>query len=436
VSARKQVGDPISHLADIPAGLTARQVHTVVTDDDGTERVRPNRRGTVVTREVALVATAAGDPDRPAHQHGHRAVRDALQTPSRRHTTTRSQLGLDLARAGLVTLRAPLTTTRAGLQVGRWTRWERTPAGQHLHATYDTSGYPDQALVAYATDIADASHAPGWPDRLDAAYQQATGAVTRAIELTRTGTSDGWPLSRFAREVTQDTHGLDRGQPLARLVSDALAGADLGSDTPWDQVWSDAGLAVDVLASHVVCVNVPSAGDGPAGQQLTAGADGMPVTVSRQRLTADPNPVAPPPPGHRGWLFAVENEALLSWAWRNCPDTPVVWYGSDAATRLLTAAAAAGWNIAVSADFEPGGLARAASLLARIPSAQPWRLTASDYEQHLAHGTGAPLTNRRVTTPWDPQLADLLAARNTRVTEEDRFDLLATDLRAGQPPDS
>jgi hypothetical protein len=74
--------------------------------------------------------------------------------------------------------------------------------------------------------------------------------------------------------------------------------------------------------------------------------------LPRVRLLADPDPVAPlPTPG--AVVFAVENEALLSWAWRAGVAAPVVCSsGTDAAGRLLAACGQAGWTVAVSADFE------------------------------------------------------------------------------------
>jgi hypothetical protein len=51
---------------------------------------------------------------------------------------------------------------------------------------------------------------------------------------------------------------------------------------------------------------------------------------------------------------------------------------SVAVSRLIRAAATAGWNIAISSDFEPGGLHGAITLLRQVQRAgQPWRLTAA-----------------------------------------------------------
>ena len=89
-----------------------------------------------------------------------------------------------------------------------------------------------------------------------------------------------------------------------------------------------------------------------------------------------------------------------------------------------------------TADFEPGragwhGLRRCCS---RLPDAVPWRLSSRDYLNHLdCGGTGAPIGSRKFTTPWDPPLGELLAKLQVRLTEEDRFDQLAEDLKAGVP---
>lgn len=441
MSRRRHVGEPITHLDGIPDGLTARQVHTLVTDDGDNERIQNDRYGRPSVTEVALRAEPAGDPHAPAADFGHRAVRTALEIPGRRRSSKTGvapeQLGLALARAGLVELRADVRSTRGAMSVQPWRHWRRTERGEaHLAGEYGPAAGPPNPLQRYACEQADASHEPGWASRFRAAYEHVTAAIAAARHLTETGTSDGWPLSRFAREVTRDTHGLDRGEPLARLVAAALVpDGDADGDEGWQQAWADAGLAVDVLRSTVTCSGVPAVPTGGAAASLLASAvqDRLPVTISRLRLVHDPAPVGPPPAGHPGWMFAVENEALLSWAWRNTPDTPVVWYGSDAATRLLTAAEHAGWCIAVSADYEQGGLVRAAALLTRLQHAVAWQLDTATYLAHLAEGTGAQLSTRKVTTSWDPQLAEALAKHRVRLTEEDRFETLAWDLRAGRP---
>lgn len=440
MSQAREVGGPIS-VSGVPDGLAARSIDTVVSDGDGTVRVRTDRWRRHKLDEIALVADPPTlDVAELTSQYGHRAVRIALAAGSRTVTGTSGRapelLGLALARAGLVQLRCPVLITNEGLAADRWRRWERTVAGEHAAATYapqsDRSG-----PASVATDEADqADGGPAaWRTTYERAYARLCAMQDRAVALTRAGTAAGWPLSRFALEVTGDTHGLTG--PVGRLVRSALADAfDVHDPDEPGQVWADAGLGVDVLASDVVAVGLPGSGQGAAARLLAAGADGLPVTLPRVRLLADPDPVAPPPTPN-AVVFAVENEALLSWAWRTGVASPVVWSsGTDAAARLLTACGRAGWTVAVSADFEQGGLARASALLSRVPGSVPWRLSAGDYLNAVAAGatSGPELAARRVATPWDPELAIALADRGVRVTEEDRWERLTGDVEAGRLP--
>jgi hypothetical protein len=139
--------------------------------------------------------------------------------------------------------------------------------------------------------------------------------------------------------------------------------------------------------------------------------------------------VVPPPP--KGTIWVVEGvSALVAAAARRVP-VPVVCRGgtpSVAVTRLVSAAAVAGWEIAVSSDFEPRGLHGAASLLRLVaPSGRPWRLSADDY---LAATTeGEPFLPEQVPdTPWDPELAAAMRQRRQRVSEEARLKELLAHL--------
>lgn len=439
MSVSRQVGAAIAVSDGVPPGLQARAVETLV-DDGEQQRVRRNRRGLQHVQDVALVA----DPDAPADATdpvelaastlGHPTLRTLLSASSRKRSPSGQaddDTALLLARAGLVELRCKLEMTADGLSVRRWSRWVRTPAGEQVLDSYRINERAEPQLVTVARTAADTGGTlASWQVRFAAAYAEAASTVERAVQLLESGEAAGWPLSRFAREVTGATHGLDPDAGLVgRLVFATVTTRLSDPDADRMQVWADAGLAIDALGSVAVSVGLPPGGDGPAGTVLAGGyADRMPVTVPRVRLTADLSTVGPAPPG--GIVFAVENEALLSWAWRQPVCAPVVWStGSDAVARLLTACAMAGWQVAISADMEPGGLARVASLLRRVPGAVPWRLTTTDYTDAIAAGavSGQPFQTS-VTTLWDLQLGEQLRRHGLRVTEEDRFELLADDL--------
>ena len=439
MSVSRQVGAAIAVSDGVPPGLQARAVETVV-DDGEQQRVRRNRRGLQHVQDVALIADpdVLADVTDPAEVAaatlGHTTLRTLLSTSSRKRSPS-GQADDDtatlLARAGLVELRCKLEMAADGLSVRRWSRWVRTPAGEQVLDSYRINDQGDPELITVARTAADTGGTlASWQARFDEAYAEAARTVERAVQLLESGEAAGWPLSRFAREVTGATHGLDPDSgPVGRLVFASVAARLSDPDADRMQVWADAGLAIDAVGSVAVSVGLPPGGDGPAGSVLAVGfADRMPVIVPRVRLTEDPSAVGLAPPN--GVVFAVENEALLSWAWRQPVCAPVVWStGSDAVTRLLVACATAGWQVAVSADMEPGGLARAGSLLKRVPGAVPWRLTATDYTDAIAAGavSGEPFQTG-AATPWDLQLGVQLRQHGLRVTEEDRFDLLADDL--------
>jgi uncharacterized protein (TIGR02679 family) len=443
VSVRRQVGEPITGVVGVPNGLVCHRVDAVVTDETGTERVRTNRRRVVVIREVAFVAGERVAPDTLVHRLGHARLRELLTPGSRRATAgTPHDVGVQLARAGLVELRARTKPSGQGLTAEPWHLWYRTAEGDQLIAAYAGAGERDGDATALAVTIADerAQSIHDWPAALDDACRRIERQVSTALTLTAYGTADGWALSRFAREVTGSTKGLT-GR-LERLVLDALAHRDapelIGASSASDRggVWAAAGLGVDALGVTVTCTGLPpGTSAGPAARLLTvAAADTLPSTISLVRLLNDDAPVGPPPDDHPGWVFVVENEALLSQARRSAPSTPMVWGANRAAVLLLRRAAAAGWEVAVSADFEQGGLQRAAGLLRAVDGAVPWRLSEEEYRRAAAAGgSGTTLSGRRVTTAWDPDLGDALTELRVRVTEEDRIELLMADVVAGRP---
>jgi uncharacterized protein (TIGR02679 family) len=146
--------------------------------------------------------------------------------------------------------------------------------------------------------------------------------------------------------------------------------------------------------------------------------------------------VAPPAP--TGTIWVVEGMSVLIAAAARRVPVPVVCRGgtpSVAVTRLISAAVAAGWEIAVSSDFEPGGLHGAATLLRQAGSSgRPWRLSAHEY---LAATTeGEPFPPEQVPdTPWDPELAPAMRQRRQRVSEEARLNELLADLEPDQSGD-
>jgi hypothetical protein len=55
-------------------------------------------------------------------------------------------------------------------------------------------------------------------------------------------------------------------------------------------------------------------------------------------------------------------------------------------------------------------------------------MSAADYRSALAEGAGAPLVGAPAASPWDPSLAEELAAQDSAVMEERLLPLLLADL--------
>lgn len=52
---------------------------------------------------------------------------------------------------------------------------------------------------------------------------------------------------------------------------------------------------------------------------------------------------------------------------------------SQAEISAIAGLAATRWNIAVRADFDPAGIRTVTAVLNAVPTAKPWRMTATDY---------------------------------------------------------
>jgi hypothetical protein len=100
----------------------------------------------------------------------------------------------------------------------------------------------------------------------------------------------------------------------------------------------------------------------------------------------------------------------------------------------IAALPAAGWRVAVRADFDPAGLAHVRTLLSACPEAIPWRMTAADYAaSEPTPGTDGPVSVTPDDTPWDPTLARAITASGAPAYEEALLPKLLDDLSQGCP---
>ena len=224
-------------------------------------------------------------------------------------------------------------------------------------------------------------------------------------------------------------HALDDNTPLAGLVFalTRVAGAGPRPRHAWDALSVD----IDNLTGGLLALGIH-----PSGWHLPPGAV---VTLPPRELAH----VRWPSPEQAGaWVFVTENPSVLAAAADAVRDAGAAvrllcTVGTPSAIENLAVGrlAAAGWNVAVRADFDPSGVAHVRALLAAAPTATPWRMSTSDYHSS-APGTGTAsgvVVLDAAATPWDPALAAAMTERGCWAYEEDLMPLLLSDLAARQP---
>jgi uncharacterized protein (TIGR02679 family) len=231
----------------------------------------------------------------------------------------------------------------------------------------------------------------------------------------------------IATAITGNPHALDDGQQLASLALAMLAAAGISSSPqrPRD-AWADAGVDCDDLTGGLIAIGIH-----PRGWHIPAGTV---VTLPPRELARCHWPASPA----SAWVFITENPSVASAAAELAAAGTLVRLlcTSGTPSALETASIArlvdAGWHVAVRADFDTAGIAHVTAVLRAAPSARPWQMTASDYEQSLDAGATVPLLEVP-DTPWDPALAFAMRAQKLATFEEALIPSLLADLRRGTP---
>lgn len=289
---------------------------------------------------------------------------------------------------------------------------------------------------------------PAWVEGWLADVGQALGARLhgrRELHLVATAARvlarlpvDDLPLPALAAAVTGDTKAL-AGTPLESLVLRGLA-ARAGEARPVTAgerraLWESVGVVPDDLASQVLVLGLPVAADGPLGRWLAETArEGWPFRVTLHQLARSALTVAAPQV-----VSVCENPAVLRAAGERfgagaAPLVCTEGRPSVACLRLLAALRAGGCELRYHGDFDWPGLRIAASLLSD-QGARPWRLGAADYLAAVAsvEGERPALRGTPAASPWDPQLAEVMAQHGVVIHEEDVLEQLLTDLSARTP---
>ena len=238
-------------------------------------------------------------------------------------------------------------------------------------------------------------------------------------------------LAELAATITGDTKSLSHGTFLATLVLRALA-FRLGAGRPKTteerrDLWDRNGVIVDDLASRVLVLNLPAAGDGLGEWLTSAKAYGTPFYVTLHQLVTMPVTVP------RQLVHACENPAVLrrAAAELGAGARPLVCTEGQPSTafhRLAAAITKTGGKLSYHGDFDWPGIGIATGIITRH-NARPWRLTVTDYETAIKNNADyASLAGTPQPTPWDPPLAAAMTAHDRAVYEESVADPLIADL--------
>ncbi|MFF3276046.1 DUF2399 domain-containing protein [Streptomyces chrestomyceticus] len=262
------------------------------------------------------------------------------------------------------------------------------------------------------------------PDRL------LTAAFAVLRRLPASGRADRRLLAETA---TGNPHALDPGTELAALVlaEAATARAEAGDGVSARDAWGRLGVDLDTLTGGLLSLGIhPADWHIPAGQPAVL----VPWVLDRAVWPA-------PRRSEDRWVFLTENPSVAAAARDGVPGEVrlLCTVGTPSRTELDAVArlAATGWRLAVRADFDGAGLALVRAVLATVPQAEVWRMTAADYTASL-HPTpfeSEPLNLEHLgDTPWDPALAAAIRESGRPAYEEALIEELLSDLLRGSPP--
>jgi uncharacterized protein (TIGR02679 family) len=265
----------------------------------------------------------------------------------------------------------------------------------------------------------------GWLARLhvhpdSTALVQTTGRVLAALP------TDGGRVDRrrLAETATGNPHALDEATALAGLVLAALTSAGvISAGTRTRAAWAAVAVDLDDLTGGLLTLGLR-----PTGWSLPHDA----IITLPPRALRDVQWAAAPPSG--GTVFITENPSVIAAAADRAHTAPtfvVCTSGTPAASEIdaLSRLTAAGWAVKVRADFDVAGVDHVRALLDGIPGAEPWRMSAAEYEQHAQEGRATvSLLGPVAATPWDARLQDVMHQHGVAIFEESMLSDLLEDL--------
>ncbi|MDN3351361.1 TIGR02679 family protein [Actinomadura sp. DC4] len=287
-------------------------------------------------------------------------------------------------------------------------------------------------LIVQAVDVMATLAGPASPG---AAGLDPSSAGASGMDPSGPSAAGAPGRGELAERVTGTAHGLDDGTLLSRIVLRAVARV-LEMPPPQDarsrrELWEAAGVAVDRVSTTVLTHGLVPLGEQPAVRLLRertrAGFENHLTLRDLGRMTWRL------PPGTE--VFVCENPRVVEAAADRGCRRPLVCVSGNPTTTALTlldALHAAGARLAYRGDFDWPGIAIANRMIGRY-GARPWRMRATDYEEHVAtardRGTPLPpLTGALVDAVWDPELTPAMTALGVAVQEESALELLLADL--------
>jgi uncharacterized protein (TIGR02679 family) len=406
-----------------------------------TVRVRLERNGLAASGQVNVqlddrgadrLAGLFGTPVRPGMVKVRLA---ALDTALRRSA----------AAAGLVTVTAAITESplvdRRAVRAARAESWTQVWNGLDVLLA-DAGLAPAAWIPAFIASV----RRSGLLTR--AGVTAAMAAVEKAAailgEIAVCGPMSGqtavpaeakWELAELASRCTGDAHGLDDGHLVAALVLRAAAVA-LDEPVPTSaagrrELWVRLGVTPDLVSGTILVWGLrPHNGDRWAAM-MRERADLRVIThltlhELRGAAAATPLAAAGQP------VHACENPQVLQAAARADCAQPLVCFAGNPASAgwlLLRGLIEAGALVRYHGDFDWPGMAIAGRLMAA--GAQPWRLSAADYDEAAAAlepESRLTLSGAPVRTRWDDALAGRMLHAGIAVHEESLLPVLLTDL--------
>jgi uncharacterized protein (TIGR02679 family) len=265
--------------------------------------------------------------------------------------------------------------------------------------------------------------------------------LERAIAAMRALPADGVTLAAFANDVLGDSHALDFGRALPKMIADGVAialGRPIsGSAEDTRQLWEDVGVAPDVLSSTVLCLGLRAQSGHPLAGFLATSADvSEPVVLTLAQLRRWPLDLLPA----TRTAYVVENPSVIAEAAGRDWPGPVLVCSSGrptvAVVTLIRQLLALGASVRQHADFDASGLAITAWLAERAGTS-PWRMSAEDYVRALrTDRRRVPLVGTVAPATWDPALTPAMLEAGVAIFEEEvRSELLDSIADPSAPLD-